>query len=243
MSTLKNLSVVLITSLAASAASAAYLDVRQAYTSETSEYETRIKLGGSFDNHFFSVEANNQGKPFTDWARGDNEVEYGYNFEVNKYWSIQPSLPINFADDKRTFKPQVLFTHKFDSGITAKFRYRHEFESYIDGKSAIGRDGKEHTSLNRSKLTAWLGYDWKDFYFEVEGNWAEDYLNNEWANGNGYNGQYDYDINLMVTYQPQNWPVKPYFELGNIACMNNDEGDCNGETREERLRVGVTYNF
>ncbi|CAH0528725.1 oligogalacturonate-specific porin KdgM family protein [Vibrio hippocampi] len=242
MSTLKNLSVVLITSLATSAASAAYLDVRQGYTSETSEYETRIKLGGSFDNHFFSVEANNQGKPFSDWSRGDNEVEYGYNFQVNKNWSIQPSLPINFDDNKRTFKPQVMFTRAFDNGVTAKFRYRHEFENYVDGESVTGRDGKEHTHLDRSKLTAWIAYDWKDFYFELEGNWAEDYVHNDWWSGNGHNGQYDWDYNLVVAYQPQDWSVKPYFEFGNVACIS-DEGDCDGSTREERFRVGVTYNF
>ncbi|MCG9554991.1 oligogalacturonate-specific porin KdgM family protein [Vibrio sp. Isolate31] len=59
--------------------------------------------------------------------RWKNEFEYGYKFNINEHWLIQPSMTVTFRSDSGTYKPQVRVQYSFDSGLKAKLRYRHEF--------------------------------------------------------------------------------------------------------------------
>ncbi|CAH0530321.1 oligogalacturonate-specific porin KdgM family protein [Vibrio hippocampi] len=224
--------------------SAASVDFRQEYRNEQDnqdQYQSRVKIGASVGKHFFGLEAKQKGKPFTDWERGDNEFEYGYRFDLDKQWRVTPSMPITFSSGYVTFKPQVRVQYKFDSGVVAKLRYRHQFRNYAEDNSTTGRDGEQHSVLNSSKLTANL--DWKlgDWQFGLEGNYVEDFINKEWKLGT--NAEYEWDYNLKVGYKQKDWKWRPYFELGNIQCSSSSGCGDDYRSRQLRTRVGITYYF
>ncbi|MGR5096567.1 oligogalacturonate-specific porin KdgM family protein [Vibrio maritimus] len=238
MSTLNKVTVALVSVFATAAVTAASLDLRQEYKHDDGSYASRVKIGSSVGNHYFGVEAKQKGKPFSDLEAGDNEFEYGYNFNLDEHWRIQTSMPITFGGGQTTYKPQVRVQYKFDSGLTAKMRYRHEFRNYAGDRTATGRDGDEHGSLNRSKLTANLDYNWNNWQFGAEANYAEDVFNKDWRMGT--NERYEWDYNFKIGYKESDWAWRPYVEFGNVQCTSDSLCDSG---RQLRSRVGVTYSF
>ncbi|MFA0077788.1 oligogalacturonate-specific porin KdgM family protein [Vibrio artabrorum] len=214
----------IVATLFASSVTAASLDARQEYKHGSESWASRIKIGGSVDNHFFGVEMKQKGKPFSEWAAAGSEFEYGYKFKIDEHWLIQPSMPISFGSDSITYKPQVRVQYAFDSGVKAKLRYRHEFRDYTSGSS--------NENKNRSKVTGNIDYNWNAWQFGFEANYAEDFANNEWTGGGGADNEWDY--NMKVGYKEADWNWRPYVEFGNVQ----DSRD-----RQLRSRVGITYSF
>ncbi|MFA0439081.1 porin [Vibrio sp. 10N.286.49.C2] len=236
MSTFNKVTVALVSVMAAASVSAASVDFRQEYKNESGDYASRVKIGSSVGNHYFGVEAKQKGKPFSDLEAGDNEFEYGYNFQLDDHWRVQTSMPITFGNGQTTYKPQVRVHYKFDSGLTAKMRYRHEFRNYAGDNTATGRDDEQHGSLNRSKLTANLDYNWNAWQLGAEANYANDLINKEWKMGT--NEEYEWDYNFKIGYKEADWDWRPYVEMGNVQYSNGDE-----KGRQLRARVGITYSF
>ncbi|MDG3086310.1 oligogalacturonate-specific porin KdgM family protein [Vibrio hannami] len=217
-----------LVAVAASSVSAASLDFRQEYKHDTEDYASRVKIGSSVGNHYFGVEAKQKGKPFSEWEAGDNEFEYGYRFNINEQFTLIPSMPVTFGGDSVTYKPQIRAQYKFDSGITAKLRYRHEFRNF---NSDSGKD-----DIDRSKFTANLDYNWDNFQFGFEANYEDNLTNflGDWYENSSTDHGWDY--NLKIGYKEADWAWRPYVEFGNVSSSGDDN-------RQLRSRVGITYSF
>ncbi len=231
MLTIKKAVVFITASLATSAISAASLDFRQEYKHDQEAYASRVKIGASVGDHYFGVEAKQAGKPFSEWERADNEFEYGYHFYKEGPWRATASMPLTFGSDSITYKPQLRIQYKFDSGLVAKLRYRHEFRFYDSDSSNDDRD--------RSKITTNLAYNWEAFQFDFETNYAENWTDwvGEWPMSAG---DKEWDYNLKVGYKEQGWKWRPYVEFGNVQCTSSSVCD---SKRQLRSRIGVTYSF
>nr|WP_281182296.1 oligogalacturonate-specific porin KdgM family protein [Vibrio sonorensis] len=145
------ISLALATTLFAGGLSAASLDFREEYKHGQEDFAGRVKIGGSFENHYFGVEAKHSGH-LGELKRADNEFEYGYNWYPADKWRIQTAMPITFGSTSVTYKPQVRVQYKFDSGLVTKLRYRHEFRNYADGSTQQGEMGKNTILLIAVKL-------------------------------------------------------------------------------------------
>ncbi|MPW36388.1 oligogalacturonate-specific porin KdgM family protein [Vibrio sp. B1Z05] len=234
MKALNKVTLALITTVAAASVSAASVDFRQEYKHEDESYASRIKIGSSVGNHYFGLEAKQTGKPFSEWGSADNEFEYGYNFKLDDHWRITTSMPITFGNDRITYKPQVRVQYKFDSGLTTKLRYRHEFRDYADST--------DKDSVNRSKITGNIDYNIGALQLGFEANYAEDMFNDDkWFGGDTAKRTNEWDYNIKVGYKEKDWSWRPYFELGNVQYSNGPSST--NSDRQLRTRVGVTYSF
>ncbi|MGI9947314.1 MULTISPECIES: oligogalacturonate-specific porin KdgM family protein [Vibrio] len=238
MKSKKQIALAIATTLFAGSISAASLDFREEYKHDSEDWAGRIKIGGSTGNHYYGVEMKHSGN-LSELQRGDSEFEYGYHFKFDNNWRVTTSMPITFGDEAVTYKPQVRVQYKFDSGITTKLRYRHEFRNYASGKTSTGLDGKQHDSLNASKITGNIDYNWNAWQFGFEANYKEDFFSNEWKLGNR-DGKYEWDYNLKVGYKEKGWDWRPYVEFGNVQCNSSCD---DSSSRQLRSRVGVTYSF
>ncbi|MPW36389.1 oligogalacturonate-specific porin KdgM family protein [Vibrio sp. B1Z05] len=219
----------------AASVNAASVDYRQEYKHNDKAYASRVKVGSSVGNHFFSLEAKQTGKPISDWQAADNEFVYGYNFKVNKKWRITPSMPITFGNDRVTYKPQVRVQYKFDSGLTSKLRYRHEFRDYTGDKS-------DKDSIDRSKITGNLDYKIGALQLGFEANYAQDFFHdNEWFGGKSAKRHNEWDYNVKIGYKEASWSWRPYIELGNVQYSSGPSAT--NSNRQLRTRVGLTYSF
>lgn len=235
------LTIAISTVLFAGSLSAASLDIREEYKHSNEDTGGRVKIGGSSGNHYFGIEMKHSGLlDMSDLHSTANEFEYGYNWNINKKLRFQTAMPVTLSSSNVTYKPQVRVQYKFDTGITTKFRYRHEFRNYADDEDTTGRDGEKHTSLNRSKMTANIDYTWNGIQLGLEGNYAEDFFNSEWKSGNQESGKYEWDYNFKVGYKIQSTSWRPYMEFGNVQC-NSECSDEDG--RQLRTRAGITYSF
>ncbi|WP_261818107.1 oligogalacturonate-specific porin KdgM family protein [Vibrio gallicus] len=226
MKTINKITLALLTTVAAASVSAASVDVRQEYKSGQEKYANHIKIGSSVGNHYFNLEAKQQGKPTENWARADNEFEYGYNFKLTDKVTLTPSMPLTFGSDSITYKPQLRIRYKFTNNLSTKLRYRHEFRDYA---KTSGKDDQ-----NRSKITGNVDYNISNFQFGFEANYAQDFFNKSWSMGT--NGDYEWDYNLKIGYKQSDWAWRPYVEFGNVQ-------DTTHHQRQLRSRVGVKYSF
>ncbi|MFM2587118.1 oligogalacturonate-specific porin KdgM family protein [Vibrio sp. TBV020] len=238
MKTRNQIALAIAATLFAGSISAASLDFREEYKHDSEDWAGRIKIGGNTGNHFYGVEMKHTGN-LSELQRGDSEFEYGYNFKLDDNWRITTSMPITFGNEAVTYKPQVRVQYKFDSGITTKLRYRHEFRNYADGKTSTGLDGQQHDSLNAGKITGNIEYNWNAWQFGLEGNYKEDFFSDEWKLGNR-DGKYEWDYNMKIGYKAEGWDWRPYVEFGNVQCNSSCD---DSSSRQLRSRIGVTYSF
>lgn len=215
---------------------AASVDYRHEYKHGTESNGDRIKIGGStkvdLGTHYYSVEMKFNGKDhsygYNDLERGDSEFVYEFKYYVTDQFFVQPGMPITFGDSSVTYKPQLRIGYDFDSGITTKLRYRHEFRDYTD-------DSKNGETWQKSKVTANLDYTWDNMIqFGFEANYEKAHEGDNWKLYD--NDSWNYDYNLKIGYKnDSNW--RPYVEFGNVSeSSSNDK-------RQLRSRVGITYSF
>ncbi|MGR5266118.1 oligogalacturonate-specific porin KdgM family protein [Vibrio astriarenae] len=228
MTTLTKTSIAISALLVSTIATAASLDIREEYRHKAEERHSRIKISGGTGNHFFGLEAKQSGE-INERKATDNEVEYGYRFNLDKHWRIQPSMPITFGSNNTTFKPQIRVQYKFDSGLTTQLRYRHEFRVY---------DDSSNENRDRSKITGNVNYNHNFWQFGFEANYAEDFFGDSWPGSQ--DNDYEWDYNFKIGYKGKDWNWRPYIELGNINCSSSCDPD---STRQLRSRVGITYSF
>ncbi|GAL31594.1 hypothetical protein JCM19240_5025 [Vibrio maritimus] len=128
--------------LLAGSAAATSLDYRAEYKHEDEKYAHRIKIGDStkaFDGKLaFGVEQKFNSEDQKDFwnkvVRGDSEFSWAWTKSVGETgkWYIQPGMPITFAKDKTTYKPQFRVGYKADFGLTTALRYRHELQVFAE---------------------------------------------------------------------------------------------------------------
>lgn len=238
MNSRKQVTLAVATTLFAGSISAASLDFRQEYKHDSEDWAGRIKIGGNTENHYYGVEMKHSGN-LSELQRSDSEFEYGYHFDLDDQWRVSTSMPITFGDKAVTYKPQVRVQYKFDSGITTKLRYRHEFRNYASGTTSTGLDGEEHDFLDAGKITGNIEYNWNSWQFGFEANYKEDFFNDTWNLGNR-DGKYEWDYNFKLGYKngDSNW--RPYVEFGNVQCNSTCTDSA---SRQLRSRVGITYSF
>lgn len=210
---------------------AATIDFRHEYKSDSQANANRIKISGSSGNDYFSVEmkysgSEGSGGGFNNLERGDSEFEYGHKFKLNDKWLIQPSMPITMGNEKTSFKPQVRVYYYFDSGITAKVRYRYKYTHYTDDN---GSD-----SQRLGEITTNLTYTWdKLVQLDFESDYSKSYDGIAQFNNKDYN----YYYNLKLGYKIPNSKWRPYVEFGNVSVSSSSD------ERQLRSRLGITYSF
>lgn len=211
-------------------ANAASIDFRHEYKGTSQVNTNRIKISGSSRNDFFSVEmkysgSDGSGGGFNNLERGDSEFEYGHQFKLNNKWMIQPSVPITMGDQRISYKPQVRVYYYFDSGVTAKVRYRYKYTHYTDvNGSAPQRLGEITTNLT---------YTWDNLMqFDFEADYSKSYDGIAQYNNKDYN----YYYNLKLGYK-LNSKWRPYVEFGNVSVSSKSD------KRQLRSRLGVSYSF
>ncbi|MDN3681749.1 oligogalacturonate-specific porin KdgM family protein [Vibrio tapetis subsp. quintayensis] len=234
MKNINKITIALTTTLLACSVSAASIDYRHEYKHEQKRHADRIKIGGSSNDFYFGVEMKFNGAQNDDGSqdlyknlqRGDSEFDFGYKHKIDDKWFVQPGMPITFSSEKVTFKPQVRVGYKFDSGVQAKLRYRHEFQQYTEQS---GDDNRQ-----KSKITGNLDYSYEQFQFGFEGNY-------EIAQTDGYklfnDGDTNYELNFKVGYKIPDTAWRPYVEVGNASVSSSTD------QRQMRTRVGMTYSF
>ncbi|MEZ9896502.1 N-acetylneuraminic acid outer membrane channel protein NanC [Vibrio breoganii] len=206
--------------------SAASFDVRHEYKNHTEQHSTRVKMGDSIGNFYFSGELKFKGADgdfMKDLKNNGWELDLGYRYKVDgTNWTIQPGMPIEGRESGMTYKPQLRATYEFESvaGLNVSARYRYDIKTYSTGES---------TDL-RHRLTANVNYAYADWRFGFEGNYY---------NADGYelynNTKEDYELNLTARRVIGSWA--PYVEFGDVSTSPEKS------TRELRSRVGVTYSF
>lgn len=226
----------LLLTTSAATVNAASIDFRHEYKHDTEKNADRIKIGGStkteVGTHNYSVEMKFSGKQgtygFQDLERGDSEFEYSFKYYVTDKFFLQPGMPITMGDERVTFKPQLRIGYEFDSGITTKLRYRHEFRNYT-------KDENDGENWQKSKVTANIEYTWNNMIqLNLEGNYEKAHENDDWILFNDKDWNYDY--NLKIGYKNSTkW--RPYLEFGNV----NEGGST--DNRQLRSRIGLTYSF
>lgn len=215
---------------------AASVDIRHEYKHDTESNGNRIKIGGStksdLGTHYYSVEMKFNGRTgtygFDDLERGDSEVVYEFKHYVTDKFYVQPGMPITMGEERVTYKPQLRIGYDFDSGITTKLRYRHEFRDFTSSK-------ENGDTWQKSKVTANLDYTWNNMIqFGFEANYEKAHEGDNWLLYDGKTWNYDY--NLKIGYKNEsNW--RPYVEFGNVSESSKTDD------RQLRSRVGLTYSF
>lgn len=211
--------------LVAGSTAAASLDFRQEYKHDSKSYASRIKIGAGVGNYYFGVEAMQKGNPFDDWEAKGNEFDVGYKHKVDEHWTIIPGMPLTFFPGHVTIKPQVRVQYKFDSGLTAKLRYRHEFRRFTDDQD---KDVEQ-----KSKLTANLNYTYNYLQLGLESNFEKGLDDQVYFD----NGDTNWDLIFHIGYKGKDWNLRPYAEFGNVSVSSTSDD------RQLRSRVGLTYSF
>ncbi|WP_220719147.1 oligogalacturonate-specific porin KdgM family protein [Agarivorans litoreus] len=222
---IKQIALITTLLLSAGSVSAASLDFRQEYKHDTEKYASRIKLGAGVGNYYFGVEAMQHGHIFSDWESKGNEFDFGYKYKIDEKWMLIPGMPITFFPGHVTFKPQLRVQYKFDSGLTAKLRYRHEFRRFTDEKDKSGEQ--------KSKITANLNYNYNYFQFGLEGNFEKGLDDQVLFDNDDTN----WDLLFQIGYKGKDWNLRPYAEFGNVSVSSKSSD------RQLRSRVGITYSF
>ncbi|EPZ5430975.1 oligogalacturonate-specific porin KdgM family protein [Vibrio owensii] len=224
MLNMKKAAIATATLLMSTCVSAASLDFRQEYKHDTEDYSSRVKMGAGVGNHFFSVEAMQKGKPFSEWESKGSEFEYGYKYKLNDHWTLIPSMPVTFFDGSASYKPQLRAQYKFDSGLVAKIRYRHQFREFSD-------DNKDMETL--SYVTANLNYNINNFQLGLEANYTKGHDDQVFFD----NGDTNWDAGIWIGYKAEGWDWRPYVQFTDVSVSSKSD------ERQLRSRVGVTYSF
>ncbi|WP_241901765.1 oligogalacturonate-specific porin KdgM family protein, partial [Vibrio breoganii] len=111
MKALNKVTLALLTTVAATSVSAASLNVRHEYKSHTEQHSTRIKMGDSIGNFYFSGELKFKGADgdfMKDLENNGWELDLGYRYKIDgTNWTIQPGMPIEGRSAGMTYKPQL----------------------------------------------------------------------------------------------------------------------------------------
>lgn len=226
MKALNKVTLSLLTALAATSVSAASFDIRHEYKSHTEQHATRIKMGDSIGNFYYSGELKFKGADgdfMKDLKNNGWELDLGYRYRVDgTNWTIQPGMPIEGRESGMTYKPQLRATYALESvdGLSLSARYRYDIKTYSNGDS----------TEFRHRLTGNVNYRLDDWRFGFEANYY---------NADGYNiydnGEENYELNASVRRHFGSWA--PYVEFGDVSTSSSKS------TRELRSRVGLTYSF
>lgn len=228
MSTLNKVTVALVSVFATAAVSAASLDIRTEYKHTNEQHATRIKMGDSIGNFYYSGELKFKGEDgafLKDLQNNGWELDLGYRFKINDNWTIQPGMPIEARSAGMTYKPQLRVTYALDSveGLSLSGRYRYDIRQ---------NNGEDAQNERRHRLTANINYSVNEWRFGLEGNYYK-------AATDGYilyNGKdTNYELNATARRSFGQWA--PYVEFGDVNV------DSVTDRRELRSRLGVTYSF
>ncbi|GAL20432.1 N-acetylneuraminic acid outer membrane channel protein NanC [Vibrio maritimus] len=228
MSTLNKVTVALVSVFATAAVSAASFDVRTEYKHTSKEHATRVKMGDSIGNFYYSGELKFKGEEgafLKDLQNNGWELDLGYRFKLNDNWTIQPGMPIEARSKGMTYKPQLRVTYALDSveGLSLSGRYRYDIRQ---------NNGEDAQNERRHRITANLNYSLNEWRFGLEGNYYK-------ADTDGYilynNKDTNYELNATARRHFGQWA--PYVEFGDVNV------DSTTDRRELRSRVGVTYSF
>ncbi|WP_299686591.1 oligogalacturonate-specific porin KdgM family protein [uncultured Vibrio sp.] len=226
MKALNKVTLALLTTVAATSVSAASLNIRHEYKSHTEQHSTRLKMGDSIGNFYFSGELKFKGADgdfMKDLQNNGWEFDFGYKYKLtNSNWTLQPGMPIESRTGGMTYKPQLRATYDMQSvdGLSLSARYRHDIKTYSTGED----------TENRHRLTGNVNYSVADWKFGFEANYY---------NAIGYdiynNTEENYELNLTAGRKIGNW--YPFVEFGDVSTS------AESATRELRSRVGLSYNF
>lgn len=228
-----NLTLAATALMATTAVSAASFDMRHEYKHSSDQHATRVKMGDSIDNFYYSGELKFKGKDgefLKDLQNNGWELDLGYRHKINDNWTLQPGMPIEARTSGITFKPQLRLTYALDSieGLSLSGRYRYDIKQYSDGTS----------TQNRHRLTGNINYKFDEWSLGLEGNYYK---------ADGYDLYEDTDTNVEFnsTIRRSFGQWAPYAEFG-YASYSKDGGYGPQETNnafELRSRVGLTYSF
>ncbi|PMH44635.1 hypothetical protein BCU68_12365 [Vibrio sp. 10N.286.49.B3] len=251
MKAVTKIATLVATTLLAGGAAATSLDYRAEYKHDSKEYTHRIKLGDSTTINdktklSFGIEQkfNSQDKSnyWDEMVRGDSEFDWGVRYALNKKWYLQPGMPITFASDKTTYKPQfrVGFTSSF--GLTTALRYRHEFQVYSsEAGTKTLTDGTKVSvaskTVEQGKLTLTGSYKFADKELQKIKLSYEANYNKNYDEVRLYNGDKDWqwDAGIIAGYQIGDF--RPYVELWNVQVSSSTD------ERQLRTRLGLKYYF
>ncbi|MDC5806449.1 oligogalacturonate-specific porin KdgM family protein [Vibrio europaeus] len=220
------ISLAVAATLFAGSLSAASFDVRHEYKHSTEQHATRVKMGDSIGNFYYSGELKfkgEKGKFLEDLKNNGWELDLGYRYKFgeNNNWTLQPGMPIEGRESGMTYKPQLRLTYDLDSveGLSLSGRYRYDIRQNI-----------EADDQRRHRLTGNVNYRMDDWRFGFEANYYK---------ADGYdifdNSDTNYELNATARRHFGQWA--PYIEFGDVNV------DSTSDKRELRSRVGLTYSF
>lgn len=238
--------------LLAGSAAATSLDYRAEYKHEDEKYAHRIKIGDStkaFDGKLaFGVEQKFNSEDQKDFwnkvVRGDSEFSWDWTKSVGESgkWYIQPGMPVTFAKDKTTYKPQFRVGYKADFGLTTALRYRHELQVFAEsaGTKTLVDGGKldvAGSTVQQGKWTLTGSYKFsqeslKNLKLSYEANLNHNYEDIRLAN----NKNWEWDLGIKIGYKID--AFQPYVEFWTV-----DQGSSAEDNRQLRTRAGIKYSF
>lgn len=202
------------------------------------EHNDSLRFSTLFDQGLnLSVEARwaqhpndkSEKKPFNERVDSGTEVIAGYQFDVNKTFSVEPGFSLESTADYNSYRPYLRGKVNVANGLSASLTYR---PYYKRNSKNIGTP--EKTSEKGYNLTSVIAYDFmNDYTLEYE----FDYQNsNEEKNDSSEKNRHMISHDFKLNYQwDKNW--RPYMAIGNVP----DSG--NGNHRQTRYRIGIQYSF
>ncbi|MDQ1214220.1 oligogalacturonate-specific porin KdgM family protein [Pantoea anthophila] len=205
------------------------LDVREAYTSGSKMFQTRLQISSVInDNIWFSYQNTiNNGSNLSEFKNNYSEIEVSYAIPLSERFSFIPDLVFNWGHKGSHIDPYLKFNYQIIPrfGVMAGYRYYH-----YNYKTQSLNDSQQRNSSHEYDL--WLNWQVTDKLF-VNYNPVFLQKQNDFCFGNNRKNMWQHTLYLSYQYDAH-W--KPYTDISDLGRAGN--GD-----KEYRMRVGMKYSF
>ncbi|WP_037027179.1 oligogalacturonate-specific porin KdgM family protein [Psychromonas aquimarina] len=227
-------------SVLSSTAQAAYLDLRHEYRDPSDRHRTRLILGNHFDNGYgiemlTNVFHGSYGDSFGENLRISNtEITNYYTYAVNKNFTLNPGLTMNFLSSNTFMMPYLKLNYNFDNGLFVHGRYRYDFSN-----APMQNDFGEDETVRRNRYDVWTGYNTDDYQVSYAYTYFDQITAHSGELANGELTGREHTFKLVYKWKPD---VRPYLQLVDADKNIYIPGDNAGET-EWRYQIGLNLAF
>ncbi|WP_367395642.1 oligogalacturonate-specific porin KdgM family protein [Pantoea sp. Ep11b] len=205
------------------------VDIREAYTTGSKMFQTRLQISTVInDSVSFSYQNTiNNGSNYTEFKNNYSEVEVTYAIPLTDRFSFIPDMVFSWGHKGSHIDPYLKFNYQLSPqfGVMAGYRYYH-----YNYKTPCLDDSLQRNSSHEYDL--WLNWQVTDKLFV---NYNPVYLQkqNDFHFGNNKKEMWQHTLYLSYQYD-SHW--KPFGDISDLGRAGN--GD-----KEYRMRIGLKYLF
>ncbi len=224
----------------ATSVQAGYIDLRHEYRDPSDRHRTRLIIGNHFDNGYgvemlTNINHGTYGDSFGENLTVSNtEITNYYTYAVNKNFTLNPGLTMNFMSSNTIMMPYLKLNYNFDNGLFVHARYRYDFSN----AKMTNDDGIDET-MQRNRYDVWTGYNSDDFMLSYAYTYFDQITAHSGELANGELSAREHTLKFMYKWKPN---LRPYMEIVDTDKNIYIPGDDAGST-EWRYRVGLSFSF